>query len=70
MGGKAIHLDIACGTSKYGNVAGTFAVNDTLPKWGKDLYKATKVLSGQYKNTFKKSENLKAANGERYYNSR
>ena len=70
MGGKAIHLDIACGTSKYGNVAGTFSVNDTLPRWGKDLYKATKVLSGQYKNTFKKSENLIAANGERYYNSR
>ena len=69
MGGKAIHLDIACGTSKYGNVAGTFAVNDTLPKWGKDLYKATKVLAGEYKNTFKKSENLKAANGERYYNA-
>ena len=69
MGGKAIHLDIACGTSKYGNVAGTFSVNDTLPRWGKDLYKATKVLAGEYKNTFKKSENLIAANGERYYNA-
>ena len=67
MGGVAVHLDIACGNSVSGGVFNNFSPNSSRPSWLKPLLKATVITEGEYKNTFKKSENLTAANGKKYY---